>query len=81
MQVQNTAEHLASVIANMSECEILGPAPANIARVANRYRWQLLLKFQGACLEQKKSINWVKVHSLCPSSVRMMLDIDPLSID
>ncbi len=78
-QVRGTAEDLALVIASMSECEILGPAAANVARVANRYRWQILLKFRD--VQQKRTINWATVNSLCPASVSLMLDIDPLSVD
>jgi DNA-directed RNA polymerase subunit beta len=49
-EVAVTAVQLASVCQEYIErlsvpgCELLGPAPAAIMRVANRYRWQILLK-------------------------------------
>ena len=45
IQVQNTAQIIATFLNNKEGFEILGPAPASILRVANRYRWQILLKF------------------------------------
>jgi len=77
--VQAIAEQLVRLIGSMSECEILGPAPANVPRVANRYRWQILLKFSQA--EQKKSIDWARVKGIFSSSpVSLILDVDPISI-
>jgi primosomal protein N' (replication factor Y) len=60
------------------EVEILGPAPAPLSRISNRYRWQLLLKsgnvtrLHGLCdlLVRERS-------GLCPSGVRMSIDVDP----
>jgi len=58
--------------------EILGPAPAPLSLLRDRYRYQLLLKGRntglihrlcGALLEAKTN--------LCPTAVRLTLDIDP----
>ena len=57
---------------------ILGPAPAPLSRIKNRFRWQLLIK----------SREFKKMHALCnqllaekqhvcSADVRMGLDIDP----
>jgi len=79
-EVQNTAQMLATELNNTatSGYEILGPAPANILRVANRYRWQMLLKFAPDALPQLP--DWNYVRSLCPSSVSLTIDVDPLHL-
>ncbi|GBF79236.1 primosomal protein N' [Aphanothece sacrum] len=62
-----------------SGCEILGPAPASIMRIANRYRWHILLKFDPNPEVIIPDVNEFK--KLCPQSVSISLDIDPLRID
>jgi primosomal protein N' (replication factor Y) len=78
MQVQNTAQMIATTLSTKNGLDILGPAPANILRVANRYRWQILLKFAPECLP--KLPDWEEVRALCPQSVSLTIDIDPLNI-
>ena len=81
LEVQKTAETLADACLNLvgSTCEILGPAPASIMRIARRYRWQILLKFAP---EMKDSLPDLKsLRSLCPQSVSMSIDVDPINID
>jgi primosomal protein N' (replication factor Y) len=58
--------------------QVLGPAPAAIARVARRFRWQILLKFP---LDRPPhTVDWEElVRSHCPKSVSLTLDIDPLN--
>ena len=81
-EVQNTAQHVAYVLTpkdgEMSGYEILGPAPASILRVSNRYRWQILLKFAHELLPELP--DWNAVRSLCPSSVSLTIDVDPLNL-
>ena len=77
-EVQHTAEVLADAcISALSHGEVLGPAPANVMRVARRYRWQILLKFPA----QIEPLDWEQFRSLCPPSVSLTIDIDPLTID
>ncbi|MFN6466000.1 MAG: primosomal protein N' [Nostoc sp. DedVER02] len=78
IQVQNTAQIIATALSTEEEFEILGPAPASILRVANRYRWQILIKFAPDALPQLP--DWEQVRSLCPSSVSLTIDVDPLNI-
>ncbi len=78
VEVQNTAQMLAVELeAATSGCEILGPAPAGILRVANRYRWQILLKFAPDALPLP---DWNYVLRCCPSSVSLTIDVDPLNL-
>ncbi|OUL20257.1 primosomal protein N' [Nostoc sp. 106C] len=78
IQVQNTAQIIATALEAWEGFEILGPAPASILRVANRYRWQILIKF--APDELPNLPDWEQVRSLCPASVSLTIDVDPLNI-
>ncbi|MDZ7961224.1 MAG: primosomal protein N' [Aulosira sp. DedQUE10] len=78
IQVQNTAQMIATALGTEDGFEILGPAPASILRVANRYRWQILIKF---ALDDLPNLpDWEQVRSLCPASVSLTIDVDPLNI-
>jgi primosomal protein N' (replication factor Y) len=78
IQVENTATAIAEKLQQESEIDVLGPAPASILRVANRYRWQILLKFDPEDLPQLP--DWEEIRQLCPNSVSLTIDIDPLNI-
>lgn len=80
-EVQQTAEILADACINLvgSSCDILGPAPASIMRIARRYRWQILLKFAPEIRDSLPDLNVLR--SLCPQSVSMSIDVDPINID
>ncbi|WP_293146026.1 MULTISPECIES: primosomal protein N' [unclassified Microcoleus] len=58
-------------------CEMLGPAPAAIMRVANRYRWQILLKLP---LDESLDLSdLVGLRDRAPRSVSLTIDVDPLN--
>ena len=78
IQVQNTAQIIATFLSDKEGFEILGPAPASILRVANRYRWQILLKFAPDALPNLP--DWLDVRSLSPASVSLTIDVDPINI-
>ena len=83
-EVEVAAAELASVCReyiqqqfSAAECELLGPAPAAIMRVANRYRWQILLK-----LPLGESVAFPELGRLrdrTPRSVSLTIDVDPLN--
>jgi primosomal protein N' (replication factor Y) len=79
--VQKSAENVAEECVNNfgSDWDILGPAPATIMRVANRYRWQILLKLSG----DKADIGrlFLPLKSLVLPRVSMAIDVDPLTIE
>ena len=81
LRYKKTAEILADSCINLvgSNCDILGPAPASIMRIARRYRWQILLKFAPEVRESLPDFN--SLRSLCPQSVSMSIDVDPINID
>ena len=78
IEVQNTAQVVASLLAEREGFEILGPAPANVLRVADRYRWQILLKFTPDVLPELPK--WELVRSLCPQTVSITIDVDPINM-
>jgi primosomal protein N' (replication factor Y) (superfamily II helicase) len=82
-EVAVTAVQLASVCHEYIErlslpgCELLGPAPAAIMRVANRYRWQILLKLP---LDESVDLSdLIGLRDRTPRSVSLTIDIDPLN--
>jgi primosomal protein N' (replication factor Y) (superfamily II helicase) len=81
-QVERSAEKIAEFLEQETEesrgYELLGPAPASILRVNNRYRWQIMLKFPSDQLP--KIPDWEKVRSLCHFSVNLTIDVDPLNM-
>ncbi|WP_041740895.1 primosomal protein N' [Calothrix sp. PCC 6303] len=76
--VANAAQIIATFLQGGEGYEILGPAPASIMRVANRYRWQILLKFTREMSPQLP--DWQEVRELCPASVSLTIDVDPLNM-
>ncbi|HAC65913.1 MAG TPA: primosomal protein N' [Cyanothece sp. UBA12306] len=81
VEVQQTAEALGDICGDKvgEGCEILGPAPATIMRIARRYRWHILLKFEPDYEVTIPDINELK--KVCPQSVSLSLDVDPMRID
>ena len=86
-RVEQTAQQLATFLSDHIQAaqlpgEVLGPAPANILRVARRYRWQILLKLPPN--EQGGMPVWVvpvaELQAQCPKDVRLSVDVDPLSL-
>ncbi|NEQ32939.1 MAG: primosomal protein N' [Leptolyngbya sp. SIO4C5] len=82
--VQKTAEKVAialeqdclATLTKSADYEILGPAPAPILRVAQRYRWQILLKV--ALQVELPDITSLRQH--CPNHVSFAVDVDVLNL-
>jgi primosomal protein N' (replication factor Y) (superfamily II helicase) len=55
--------------------EVLGPAPATVMRVNNRFRWQIMLKYlpNGTA----KLPDWEMLKNKCSNVVKMTIDVDP----
>ncbi|XTZ09759.1 MAG: replication restart helicase PriA, partial [cyanobacterium endosymbiont of Rhopalodia yunnanensis] len=81
IEVQQTSEVLGDICREQvgKSCEILGPVPAKIMRIARRYRWHILLKFSPNAQVIIPDIN--ELRKVCPQSVYLTFDIDPLIID
>lgn len=81
IEVQQTAQLMSDTCREIlpPEVEILGPAPANIMRVARNYRWQILLKFPNP--QRQQLIDFAQLKQICPTSINLSIIIDPLDID
>ncbi|GAP96240.1 primosomal protein N' [Leptolyngbya sp. NIES-2104] len=73
--VQTTAETIADLLQSDENYQVLGPAPATILRIAQRYRWQILLK-----LNEDRSPDLTELRSHCPSTVSLTIDVDPMNL-
>jgi primosomal protein N' (replication factor Y) len=78
--VEKTAHHLATVCLDRlgDWCDILGPAPAQVMRVKDQFRWQLLLKFAPEVSDRLGNLS--EFNDLCPYNVRLAIDVDPLQM-
>jgi primosomal protein N' (replication factor Y) (superfamily II helicase) len=78
--VETAANQLAqALLAFEMDWELLGPAPASILKVANRFRWQILLKFQSEALSSLPTLDILR-SLVDQKSVRVAIDVDPLTI-
>lgn len=58
--------------------EILGPAPAPLSLLRDRYRYQLLLKgIDTVALHRLCNELLAGKSKICPQSVRLAVDVDP----
>ncbi len=87
--VEETAERIATDLREAAEAgavkgirEILGPAPAPISRLKNRWRWHIVLKTDGASGPR----DYLREHLRLPSNknkksaVSVIFDVDPVSL-
>ncbi|PZO41742.1 MAG: primosomal protein N' [Pseudanabaena frigida] len=78
--VEQTAHELAEYLRQLeNDWEILGATPATIAKVSNRYRWQILLKFMPEVLPNVPSLEELRML-VNSKNVRVAIDVDPLTI-
>lgn len=78
--VQQTIEAIADHCYKLmvADGQILGPVPANILRVAGRYRWQIVLKFAH---KETEIPDLTSLRQYCPNPVNLSINVDPLYID
>ena len=82
-QVQATAAQLAKLCRDgiSQDIEILGPAPAPIDRIRDRYRWQVLLKGSHSVMLHRICEKIIeKQASLTRGDIRIVIDVDPESM-
>lgn len=61
---------------------ILGPAPANILKVARRYYWHVLIKRPQTEIGQTELWPFPRqgCQQRCPQNIRLQVDVDPLKL-
>jgi primosomal protein N' (replication factor Y) (superfamily II helicase) len=78
MAVQQTVTEIGQQLTEAAiegRYELLGPAPATVMRVNNRYRWQIMLKYLPD--GRVKLPNWELLRDRCSNVVKMTIDVDP----
>ncbi|MGB2925303.1 MAG: primosomal protein N' [Limnothrix sp.] len=74
--IEAIADHCCKIIG--ADTEMLGPVPANILRIAGRYRWQIVLKFP---TPDAAIPDLTFLRQYCPSQINLSINVDPLYID
>ncbi len=86
---ENAAENAAGDFAESlrqnvtpDECLVLGPAPAGIARIRGRYRYQLLLKLPGKKISAEflKTLQYSLMSKYRKNNLSITIDVDPQSM-
>jgi primosomal protein N' (replication factor Y) (superfamily II helicase) len=76
--VAETTEKLGIYLTELAiagKYEVLGPATATVMRVNNHYRWQIMIKYVPHL--GFKLPDWEVLRNMCPSSVKLTIDVDP----
>jgi len=60
--------------------EVLGPAPAPLARLRGRYRFQILVKGSDRARVQRASLTLSQAIAQLPRTLRAALDVDPVNM-
>jgi primosomal protein N' (replication factor Y) len=83
-QAREAAETLARVarreIPDGARVELLGPAPAPLAKLRGRYRFMLLLKGDDEALVRRVSLAILKASKQLPRAVQSALDARPINM-
>lgn len=81
---ENTAEKVAKMLAKSAErlhVEIVGPAPAALSKVQNRYRWNILMKSsRPAPLHALLQSLLLVAPEAVDRKVTLQVDVDPVSL-
>ncbi len=79
IHAERIARHISQI--NAAKLEVLGPAPAVLQKLQNRFRWNILLKGNSAAELNAllRSANRVWRQNI-PNSIGLSIDIDPSSL-
>ncbi len=75
---KNIIAHLRKILPP-SKLYILGPAPAPMGKLQNKYRYHIILKASSASI-LSKALNFLKENMKLSSSVMQQIDVDPYSL-
>jgi primosomal protein N' (replication factor Y) len=77
-QARGVARALGEAAPQLKGLEVLGPAPAPLARLRGRWRFRLLVKAERRLPLSDILRDWLAGVSV-PSAVRVVVDVDPYS--
>ena len=83
MEVQAAANQVAQRLQMLAQgrYEVLGPSPAMVLRVAQRYRWQVLLKGEtNGPTSTPVEVHLEELRSVCGPGVSLTIDVDPVNL-
>lgn len=86
IEVQIAANRVASRLQMSAQgrYEVLGPSPSMVLRVAQRYRWQVLLKGKtgetNGLTSTPVELHLEELRSVCGPGVSLTIDVDPLNL-
>jgi primosomal protein N' (replication factor Y) (superfamily II helicase) len=83
--VQTGAERVAAVLRDWlrsisAEAQVLGPTPAVVLRVAQRYRWQVMVKGGDLGSSMIVELPLGTLRSAIGPTVSLTVDVDPLNL-
>lgn len=77
-ELQTVGAHLSRTRPNITDCQILGPAPPPLAMLRGKHRLRFILKTPRHLSPQKVIQQWLSNYKP-PRSVKLQIDIDPVS--
>ena len=76
-RVRERAQQLAAALAE--DADVLGPSPAPLARIRDRYRWQILVKEREDGAARKRLAELLTTTKF-PRRVKVTVDVDPVDL-
>jgi primosomal protein N' (replication factor Y) len=79
-EAREAAAQLARASRSCEGCEVLGPAPAPIARLRGRYRFQLLIKGNDRAAVWQMAQQMATASEKFPAAIRVRVDVNPVDM-
>ncbi len=71
---------LKNIPTHSQEFIILGPAPAILSKLRGQYRYRFLVQGPKKTMLQPFILKWLETSSAPPYSVKVTIDVDPLTL-
>lgn len=79
-KVGKFAQYLVDKAKKDKALSILGPTQAPIARLRNKYRWQILLKSKNIDVLRRSAEAFIRLSERPPSGIKVAVDVDPINM-